>query len=121
MTDSQRKYLENELNTALGRACEAAREEIPGFQWVTHVVDFSDVNGSIQVVWVFDSNRHLAEALRAGYDAYLGHLTREALAAAGISVDDVDHHVDFDSEEECARVHGGDWKLRLTAEPEHLH
>ena len=121
MTDSERKRLENELNHALGSACESAREEVPGFQWVTHIVDFSDVRSSIQVIWVFDSNQSLARALRDGYESYLTHLASEALSEAGVAVSDIRQHVDFDSEEECARVHGGDWKVRLTAEPEHFH
>ncbi|SEP04151.1 hypothetical protein [Aquisalimonas asiatica] len=121
MKQSDRKHLEDQLATMLGRACEAAREELDGFQWVTHVLDYNDVQHSIQVVWVFDTNANLAAALRAGHDAYLSHLTAEALDAAGLSIGDVRQHVGFDSEEECARAHGGDWQIRLTEEPGRLH
>ncbi len=121
MNESERKHLEHELNANLGRACESARREIPGFQWVTHVMEYNEVATNIHVVWVFDSNRHLAEALRAGQEAYLNHLTETALEASGVAVGDIRQHVDFDSEEECARAHGGDWKLRLTAEPDTIH
>lgn len=121
MNQSQRKKLEEALSDHLGKACKAAKEELAGFQWVTHVLDYSDVQNSIQVVWVFDTNENLATAMREGYDSYLAHLTARALEAAGLSISDVRQHLDFDSEEECTRVHGGDWQVRLTEDPGVLH
>ncbi|WP_290652649.1 hypothetical protein [Aquisalimonas sp.] len=121
MNQTERKRLEERLSAMLGKACEAAREELSGFQWVTHVLDYDDPQRSIQVVWVFDSNDHLANALRQGHDAYLTHLTSEAFEAAGLQVTDVQRHVSFDSEEECTRVHAGDWRVRLTEDPVRLH
>ncbi len=107
------RELEKALRTALTEACETARSEVEGFAWVTHEADHHNFPASLQVVWVFDTQRQLAQALESGQGKRLYELTATALHAAGIAVGVVAAHVRFDSEEACRLVNGGNWQSRL--------
>ena len=47
--------IERRLITTLTEACETAKTQIPGFVWLTHVVDYEAFPASLKVVWVFDT------------------------------------------------------------------
>lgn len=115
MNKSEIKRLDKQLVRHLTRACELAKSELAGFQWLTHQLDARAFPDSLQVVWVFDTDAHLAQALRAGGEQTMRGLTEEALDAAGVKLDAIDQYVDFDSEQACQRSHGGDWGARLRA------
>lgn len=101
------------LVAALTRACEIAKTEIVGFSWLTHEVDYQSFPASLQVIWIFDTQAQLAEALEIGQGKRMYELIAEAFAEAGVSVNVVSAHVRFDSEEECQRTNGGNWQSRL--------
>ena len=44
-----------ELIRMLTTACETAKSEIVGFQWLTHDVDYERFPQSLCVTWLFDS------------------------------------------------------------------
>jgi len=94
---------------------------LPGFQWLTHVVDYDTFPDSLLVVWVFDTDAHLAQAIAADEGAYMLELTAEALNATGVQLDNLASHVAFDSEQACSRSHGGNWEARLRARNRRLH
>lgn len=112
---SKRKHasLERELARALTWACELAKSEIIGFEWLTHRVDYDRFPESLIVTWVFDSDRHMNAALASQSKARMQALTQAAFEEIGITVLDITAHVEVDSEERCASVHGGDWAARL--------
>lgn len=104
--------IERRLITTLTEACETAKGEIKGFAWLTHVADLNALAKSLKVIWVFET---LADERLARVDAKgrIFELTSLALNNANIDLIPSDHNVRFDSEEECHRTHGGDWKRRL--------
>lgn len=113
MNKRQQAHTERDLIAALTTACETAKAEIPGFQWLTHQLDFAAFPASLVVVWVFDTQASKDRALAQGLSARMVELTAEALAEIAISLDAVARHVHFDSEEQCARINAGNWLQRL--------
>ncbi|MGN8103864.1 hypothetical protein [uncultured Pseudomonas sp.] len=105
--------IERRLIAALTDACEIAKVEIPGFDWLTHTVDYHAFPQSLRVIWVFDSVASKAHALATGADARMRELTTAALDDADVHVPNIARCVSFDSEEECHLRHGGDWRRRL--------
>ena len=105
--------IERRLVATLTDACETAKAEIPGFEWLTHTVDYTAFPQSLQVIWVFVTRANKDHALATGVDQRMRELTAAALDDAEVAPVQVDRCVRFDSEEECQRQHGGDWRVRL--------
>ena len=112
MKKTDKKY-EKAIREALTEACDIALDEVAGFQWLTHQVNYSRFPDSLSVVCIFDTNSELASALLAKQDDFLRSLIREKLSAVGISIKDMVRQVSFDTEEACALEHGGKWQQRL--------
>lgn len=106
--------IERRLIKSLTQACETAKAEITGFDWLTHEVDHQTFAQSLRVIWVFDTRLNKEHAISTGQDARMRELTAVALSAAEIEVRKFDCCVRFDSEEECQIHHGGDWRRRLS-------
>ncbi|WP_426236519.1 hypothetical protein [Pseudomonas sp. TWP3-2] len=104
--------IERRLITTLTEACETAKGEIEGFTWLTHTADMNALAETLKVIWVFETlaNKKLAQA---NAKARIVELTAIALNEAGINLNLSDRNFRFDSEEECQRTHGGNWKNRL--------
>ncbi|HEX8594836.1 MAG TPA: hypothetical protein VF682_16445 [Pseudomonas sp.] len=104
--------IERRLITTLTEACETAKGEIEGFIWLTHTADLNALSETLKVVWVFETlaDKKLAQAKAK---ARIVELTTIALKEASISLNPSERYVRFDSEEECQRTHGGNWKNRL--------
>lgn len=107
------KKLEKALRQALTDACEIALERVPGFRWLTHEVDYRRFPDSLSIVCVFNTNLELSNAIRGNHDAFLREVIREQLAAKNIQLRQPQQQVNFDTEEECDRLDGGDWRQRL--------
>ncbi|MFK3821616.1 hypothetical protein ACI2KL_05305 [Pseudomonas yamanorum] len=105
--------IERRLVATLTEACEIAKAEITGFDWLTHEVDYQAFAQSLVVIWVFDTRANRELALSTGLDLRMRELTATALEDAGVDLPSSDCYVRFDSEEECRLQHGGDWRLRL--------
>jgi hypothetical protein len=105
--------LERRLASTLTEACETAKAEIVGFEWLTHEVDYAAFPKSLRVVWIFDTQTHKDQALANGRRERMIELTALALEAAEVAIANVSAHVQFDSEEQCQRANGGDWQQRL--------
>ncbi len=102
--------IERSLVATLTNACETAKAEIPGFEWLTHTVNYDAFPASLQVIWVFDTQANKDHALASGQEARMRELTAAAVTEADIAASSPVH---FDSEEACRLKHGGDWGLRL--------
>ena len=100
MASSKRKYsgIERELIRALTCACETAKAEIVGFQWLTHEVDYQQFPQSLVVTWMFDSEASRARALAGADKSRMCELTQVAFEEVGISVADIAAHVAFSVE-----------------------
>lgn len=105
--------LERRLVATLTEACETAKAEIPGFEWLTHTVDYANFPQSLRVIWVFDTQASKDLALANGVDLRMRELTAAALHDADVTPLNVERCVRFDSEEACSAQHGGDWRKRL--------
>ncbi|MBO0495388.1 hypothetical protein [Pseudomonas sp. Marseille-Q1929] len=106
--------IERDLVAALTDACETAKAQIPGFDWLTHTVNYADFPQSLVITWVFDTRASKDHALATGLDAHIRDLTAIALHAADIPPVPLKRCVQLDSEEACHAQHGGNWRLRLT-------
>ena len=113
MKKTDKKY-EKAIREALTEVCDIALDEVPGFQWLTHQVNYSRFPDSLSVVCIFDTNSELASALLAQQDDFLRSLIREKLSAVGIPIKDMVRQVSFDTEEACMLEHGGKWQQRLS-------
>lgn len=115
MPSSKRDHarMERHLIVSLTDACEAAKAEIVGFEWLTHEADYQAFPQSLRVIWVFDTILNKGRALKAGQDKLMVAMTSTALQKAGLTALNVERHTYFDSEEECAASQGGDWVKRL--------
>ncbi|MGF6097680.1 hypothetical protein [Pseudomonas sp. 18175] len=105
--------LERTLVATLTDACETAKAEIPGFEWLTHTVNYAAFPASLRVIWVFDTQANKDRALANGQDVRMRELTATALHDAGVTPGQPGRGVHFDCEEDCRLKHGGDWRLRL--------
>lgn len=101
MASSKRKYagIERELIRTLTIACETAKSEIVGFQWLTHDVDYEQFPQSLVVTWMFDSEASKTRALASPDKARMLALTLVAFDEVGISVSSVAAHVAFSVEQ----------------------
>ena len=104
MASSKRKYagIERELIRTLTTACEIAKSEIVGFQWLTHEVDYAHFPQSLMVIWVFADEASKARASSGAQKARVLELTQAAVEETGISVANIAAHVRFDSEQRQA-------------------
>lgn len=95
MPSPKRKYsaVERELIRTLTDACETAKSEILGFQWLTHDVDYAQFPQSLVVTWVFDSETSRARALASADKTRMLALTQAAFDEVGISVFSIAEHV----------------------------
>ncbi len=103
---------ERRLIATLTEACETAKTEIGGFTWLTHTADLAALAETLRVVWVFETVADKELAL-VNAKARIFELTAIALNEADIDLNLSDRQVLFDSEEECALAHGGNWQKRL--------
>lgn len=99
MTKREQAHLDRRLIQALTEACETAKAEIKGFEWLTHHVDYARLPTSLRVIWVFDTEASRLAALAAGQGQRMIDFTAMALAEAGLQLAAPDRHVIFDSEE----------------------
>lgn len=101
MAASKRKYasIERELIRTLTDACETAKSEIVGFQWLTHDVDYERFPQSLIVTWMFDTEANKAKALASADKARMLALTLAAFEEVGISVTRTADHVTFSVEQ----------------------
>lgn len=107
------KKIENSIRHALTEVCDIALEEVAGFQWVTHWLDYGNVSKSLRIVCVFDTEYQLDQALADEKHEYIRSIVVLKLGAAGVRVDDINKQLTFDTEEACHYQHNGKWDERF--------
>ena len=108
------KKIENQLILVLTAVCETALKEIDGFQWLTHLVEYTDFPNSLKVICIFDTNENLAVYLSKNIEDELKSLIQKKLQEVGVSIKNIDRQVTFDTEEDCAKEHNGKWQNRFS-------
>lgn len=107
------KKLEKKICQALTKVCETAKEEVQGFQWLTHLVDYKQFPKSLLILCIFDTKTELEQACQLMKDRRIVNLIKAELEQINILFKDINGHVLFDTEESCAAEHNGNWQKRL--------
>ncbi|WP_370979388.1 Fis family transcriptional regulator [Agaribacterium sp. ZY112] len=107
------KKLEKQLIKVLNEACNDALAQFQGFKWLTHSVRYSDFPASLSIICVFDTDENLELLYRVGGNAEFLDLIAQKLGLLPFTLQDVDRHVLFDTEETCHRENNGRWSERL--------
>lgn len=117
-TDKKR---DNALRQALTEFCDWALDNIPGFCWVTHLVDYQRYPASLRIICVFNTDADLAKAKGEQESeesiTVLCDALSKTLKTAQIVLPAPTQHIFFDTEESCERQHDGDWATRLARRP----
>ncbi|MGS0676998.1 Fis family transcriptional regulator [Shewanella sp. 30m-9] len=89
------KKIDNTIRIILTQVCEAAKEQVAGFMWVTHQVNFAKMPDSLMISFIFESQSLLDRAIRSGETARIQTLTQKLLQAEGISLNKVNKQCRF--------------------------
>lgn len=108
------KKIDNQIIKVLTQVCESALEDIEGFEWLTHTVNFEKFPDSLKITCVFNSNVALANCLKSPSYKQLLTLIESSLAKIDILLKDAKKQILLDSEEKCTAQHGGNWRKRLS-------
>jgi hypothetical protein len=107
------KKIENNLRIALTDVCESALKEFTGFEWLTHLVKYSDFPKSLKILCVFDTNNNLTSFLNSNNRHVLEELIVKKLSCIEVRIKNISNHLAYDTEEECVKVNNGKWADRL--------
>ena len=107
------KKLDNNVLKALTIVCENAKQDIIGFEWLTHSANYANFPGSLVITCVLDNSESLDSMIASEQDKGLRKQILNQLLKSGILLKDVRRHVFFDTEQACLLEHNGDWKRRL--------
>lgn len=113
MRKTDRK-IDNQLRFVLTEVCEIALKKITGFQWLTHLVDYSDFPKSLKVVCVFDTNENLSYFMSKDGVKELTSLIQVKLHEVDVKVKNMTDYILYDTEENCKKEHNGKWADRLS-------
>ncbi|MCL1137081.1 Fis family transcriptional regulator [Shewanella pneumatophori] len=78
MTKTEKK-IDKLISGALTLVCESAKEDVNGFLWLTHQVNFSKVSDSLVIRFMFESQTALSEAIEIGQTQQLALLSERIL------------------------------------------
>lgn len=109
-TDKKR---EKNLRGVLNQVCELALEQVEGFVWLTHLVNYKSFPDSLNIICVFETDDELRLAQAKQDDVFMTDMIRQKLLDVGIRFNNIDRHITFDTEEACEREHKGNWNRRL--------
>ena len=104
---------DNQLRLVLTDVCEITLNEVNGFQWLTHLVSYSNFPKSLKVVCVFDTNENLASFMSKDSKKDLTSLIQVKLDEVDVIVKNMTDHILYDTEENCKKEHNGKWADRL--------
>lgn len=107
------KKLDKQLRQRLTDICETALKSIVGFQWLTHTVNYANFPNSLKVICVFDNNDNLANYINSSNSMDLRLLIKATCQEMNIHLNNISAQIIFDSEENCAQQHQGNWAKRL--------
>jgi predicted RNA-binding protein with PIN domain len=107
------KKMENQLRIGLTEICESSLKNFNGFEWLTHLVNYSNFPQSLKVICVFDTNANLASFIKSKNCHKLGVILHEKLFAMDINIKNITNHISYDTEEDCKKNNNGKWADRL--------
>ncbi len=117
--NKKHKQLDKQIIKQLTLVCHLAQNEIDGFEWLTHLVDFSNVEQSLTIVCVFDNSANL-ETVKQSYQAEkLEMWIVEKLSQINVKLAKPKLQIVFDSEQACEAQQQGNWEKRLSHLKQH--
>lgn len=90
-----------------------ALKDIAGFQWLTHVVDYSNFPQSLEVICIFDTDENLYQFAAENSQNTLSTHIQSKLNEIDIKVKNIATHIVYDTEERCDIEHHGNWAERI--------
>ena len=107
------KKLDNKLRIALTEVCDIALKDFTGFQWLTHIVNYTNFPKSLKIVCVFDTNDNLSNFKAKDISLNLSTLIQKKLFEIDVPLKSMSNHITYDTEENCENNHHGKWADRL--------
>ena len=105
------KNFEKQLIALLTNVCEQHKTLTPGFSWLTHTVNFKNINNSLRIICVFDTEQQKIKAEQHQQSNVMREDIHNVIQSLGITTPK--SAISFDSEENCELTHQGNWKKRL--------
>ena len=93
------KKIDNSIRLALSDACEQFLVDIPGFQWLTHHVNYSDFPASLLITCVFDTRENQQHAEDNSDTEAMQKLIQARLINIGVKLKAPKLQIIFDDEE----------------------
>ena len=93
-TDKKR---EKSIVQGLTRVCEITKNEVGGFEWLTHTIDYDDFPNSLMVHCIFISDVRIKQVIDSGQDETIFKLICDELVLIDINFKDISNHVTFDA------------------------
>jgi hypothetical protein len=106
------KKIDHQLRLALTDVCETALKEIDGFQWLTHLVNYSHFPKSLKVICIFNTNENLSNFMSHSRRKGLESLIQNKLVEISVNVKNVSDYITYDTEQNCKHQHNGNWAER---------
>ncbi|QIR06019.1 MULTISPECIES: Fis family transcriptional regulator [Salinivibrio] len=96
MRKTDKKY-DKAIREALTEVCELTMENIEGFEWLTHEVNYQRFPQSLIVRLMFKDQQTLASFKRSDdYQAVLNDI-QTRLTAAGVTLKNINQHIELDT------------------------
>ena len=93
-TDKKR---EKSIIQGLTRVCDITKNEIDGFEWLTHTIDYDYFPNSLMVHCIFTSDVSIKQVIDSGQDETIFKLICDELVLIDINFKDISSHVTFDT------------------------
>lgn len=113
MNKKQIKKTEKQIIEQLTKVCHLALAQIEGFVWLTHTVDYDQLESSLMVVCVFDTQASASQAQLKQQQITLKNWIVEHLKTINIYLNKPDKQIKLDNEQACEAQHQGNWQVRL--------
>jgi hypothetical protein len=110
------KKTDKKICQVLTKACEMAKLQVQGFQWLTHVVNYNQFPESLSITCIFESKAQLQQASQQMKEQLIMDLIKKELEHINIKFKDINRHVSFDTEESCKAEYEGNWQKRFNKE-----
>ena len=81
------KKIDNKLRVALTEVCDFALENVEGYQWITHTVNYDAFPASLQVTCAFSSQQAIDDLRQSQQDLTLKKEIAQKLSAVGVKID----------------------------------
>ena len=105
------KKIDKQICEALTEVCEFSLKDNTGFEWLTHLVNYSHFPKSLQVICVFNTNNQLDAFTANNRHFELNERIQKALSGIGISINS--RQISYDTEENCSKTNNGKWVDRF--------